>query len=1796
MRLKTSGILSIVLLLGFGGWGTRATAQGPTISGMSPLSGPEETAVTISGSGFGATQGTSTLSFNGTTATASTWTDSTIVAILPSGVPSGPFTVTVNGTTVTTSTFRVTPLRSNLPLPSIWEDDAIRPTPEIWFTTAPSGVSTGGSALIEAGTVSWASATFSNGQFTLENNGAIAGTADDFHFVDQPLSGDGTIVARVVSVQGSGYPQAGVMIRETLDSGASNAFNGYEALNAGLTFMDRTSTGAYESTQANQSATVPYWVMLVKSGDTFSSYASADGVNWVQMGSSTTITMAQNVYIGLAVGNLYGSGPATATFDNVSVSTTTAPAPAITAVSATTGPVGVQVVISGSGFGAYQGNSLVTLNGSPATVNLWSATSITVTIPEGATSGPLVASVAPTMNDSNPVVFTVTSQPLPNPWLDQDVGQVGAADSATFASGTFTVQGSGTIGSYADGMHFAYEPLSGDGTIVARVASVQGSGYPQAGVMIRETLNAGASNTFSGYWALNAGMVFEARTSTGGYESMQGNVSASVPYWVELVRSGNTFSSYASADGVNWVQMGSSMTITMAQNVYVGLTVGNYYPADSVTATFDNVSISSTTAPAPAISGLSPSSGVVGTAVAITGTSFGASQGSSTVTFNSTPATPSSWGDTEIDVPVPIGATTGNVLVTVGGSASNGSFFTVSTGGAALVSIAVSPSNPTLTVGAAEQFSATGTFSDNSTQNLTTSVVWSSSNTSIATISNLVQTQGAGLGVGTGTASITATLGSITSSTGITIVPASNTPTISGLSPVLEQVGISVTITGTNFGSTRGSSTVAFNGILATPTAWSNTSIATTVPVGASTGYVVVTVGGAASNQELFAIVPPLPTITNLSPTSGITGTSVTINGSTFGSSQGASTVTLNGLVAAVTSWSDTTVVVNVPSNATTGNIVVTAGGVASNAVTFTVIGPTIMGLSSDAGAVGDSVTVYGGGFGGTQADSTITFNGVSTTPTSWSNMTIVVPVPTGAAIGRITVTVAGVSSTSTTFTVGPPDTITGLSISSPANGASVGTPYAAVTGSIAGSISGIDPVTVTCNDAFAKLTATNFSCNVSLEAGVNSITVTGTDSAGDTQTATLSVTLAMSSPISIQVTPPSPNMLVGATQSFTAVDDQGVRHPDATWTVSDSTIASFVSGSPNTLMADAVGQVTVTATVGGVSGQTTVTVLSGTSPSVGTVLWSAPVVSGFSTKQIVQAAPTADGPDLFAIDMDSNGDTLVRAFRSTGEQMWQSQISGSQNSSPQAVGDSFGGLLLIGWGENEGTPYGVITDLDSQSGAEAWQYATTGFSSISFGAIGLDGSVYAVENDSQISYLDSIDGASGGLRNRVQLPESTTYFNCPDLTRPAILNFSTGAAPGAVGPDGAFYAEVGSSEEVTESNCEFGPQPFEESTYSASLSLMRVSPDGGVGFSSLDSSTRRGLSGSEVIPDGQGGALASWFNPSRGTVMADSSSGGAQATFSAFSNGIDNMVLGDNNTAFATDGISVVAFNVPSLAPNWTYTSTGGYLNLVAAIAGGGMAIDDSQQGIIQLNTAGGPSAPVSALQGGIPFSLAGWQTILNGELAMLWSPDGSNGVSNIIANSDWPTVGGDPGENRPPRCSPNLLNCVLAPVSDVFESNQQSRIPPREITYGVFSLKNGKLIPLCAQPASYAFEISLEEQVTTQNTDTNHSICSPGAPSCSNRADPSGYKNGEFSDELKEVVNGITLSVSQRYFIDRNRVAATVYWPASLSSWFGSSSQTAATTTTTSTITQTPPLSQGAACGFQPYTSDIACDTTGP
>src|SRR5262249_47430425 len=91
---------------------------------------------------------------------------------------------------------------------------------------------------------------------------------------------------------------------------------------------------------------------------------------------------------------------------------------------------------------------------------------------------------------------------------------------------------------------------------------------------------------------------------------------------------------------------------------------------------------------------------------------------------------------------------------------------------ATLDSLAITPPNPTIARFSIAVFHVTGTFSDHTTQDLTTQANWSSSDLSVATISNTVGSQGRATGTGAGDSTITATVGSASGTTNLHVTGA----------------------------------------------------------------------------------------------------------------------------------------------------------------------------------------------------------------------------------------------------------------------------------------------------------------------------------------------------------------------------------------------------------------------------------------------------------------------------------------------------------------------------------------------------------------------------------------------------------------------------------------------------------------------------------------------------------------------------------------------------------------------------------------------------------------------------------------------------------------------------------------------------------------------------------------------------------------------------------------------------------------------------------------------------------------
>ncbi|HEY6837619.1 MAG TPA: DUF3443 family protein, partial [Geobacteraceae bacterium] len=113
---------------------------------------------------------------------------------------------------------------------------------------------------------------------------------------------------------------------------------------------------------------------------------------------------------------------------------------------------------------------------------------------------------------------------------------------------------------------------------------------------------------------------------------------------------------------------------------------------------------------------------------------------------------------------VALGTTT---ITATSGTISNATTLTISS--ATLRSVAVTPANPVVAIGGTQQFTATGTFSDNSTHDVTASATWSSSVTTVATISNAAGSIGKATAISAGTATIAATSGGISGGTTLTV-------------------------------------------------------------------------------------------------------------------------------------------------------------------------------------------------------------------------------------------------------------------------------------------------------------------------------------------------------------------------------------------------------------------------------------------------------------------------------------------------------------------------------------------------------------------------------------------------------------------------------------------------------------------------------------------------------------------------------------------------------------------------------------------------------------------------------------------------------------------------------------------------------------------------------------------------------------------------------------------------------------------------------------------------------------------
>ncbi len=570
--------------------------------------------------------------------------------------------------------------------------------------------------------------------------------------------------------------------------------------------------------------------------------------------------------------------------------------------------------------------------------------------------------------------------------------------------------------------------------------------------------------------------------------------------------------------------------------------------------------------------------------------------------------------------------TTGSSTITaaLGGVSSN---TTMTVAAAALESIAIAPASPSVPKGDDEDFTATGTFSDNSTSDITNQVNWTSSATNVATISNAAGSQGSASTLAIGSTTITAALSGISSHTTLTVLAAAlRSIAITPADPSVPK-GETEQFTATGTFSDNSTSDItsqvtwssSATAVATISNAASSHGLATTLSAGTSTisaalesfsDHTTLTV--IASPLVSIAIMPANPSVPD-GENEPFTATGTFADNST----------------ADVTSQVDWTS--SAPAVATISNAAGSQGSASTLSVGTTTITATLSGVSAHTAlsviaAALKSIAVTPANPSvpdgeNEQFTATGTFSDNSTSDitshVNWSSSATAVAMISNAAgsqglaatlttgISTITAAMNGVSAT-TTLTVGAPAlesiAVTAANPSVPKGESDQFT----ATGTF--SDHSTSDITATANWTSSATTVATIS-NAAGAQGLAAAVATGTSTImasldGVSASATLTVTAAVLK--SIAVTPADPSVPKGENEQFTATgtfSDNSTSNitSQVNWSSSATAVATIsnAAGSQGLTATLTTGTSTITAALGGVSSETTLTVVAAAIESI---------------------------------------------------------------------------------------------------------------------------------------------------------------------------------------------------------------------------------------------------------------------------------------------------------------------------------------------------------------------------------------------------------------------------------------------------------------------------------------------------------------------------------------------------------------------------------------------------------------------
>ena len=1225
----------------------------PNIASLSPTSGPVGTSVSITGTNFGSTQGSSIVSFNGTPVTTiGGWNPTQITATVPAGAATGNIVVTVNS------------------VPSNGLSFTVLPTPNIASLSPISG-SVGTSVSITG--TNFGS---TQGSSTVSFNGTPATTIGNWNptqiTATVPAGATtGNVVVTVNGVPSNGLNftvVAGTSLNTSRYQHSATLLNNGKILIAGGVTCPSASSCSYLS-----SAEV---------------YDPATGTS-VNTGSMATPRAAPAVL--LANGKVLIAGGATCDYGNCGSQNTAEVYDPVTGTFSSGGTLQSardgqtmtlladgRVLIAGGEFCSVSGGSenrseplfgdarLVYASFSPVifsttcsalrTVEVYDPVSGVFTYTEPMHTARYNAAatrladgrvlIVGGSDEFNPLYSAEIYDPSDGTFteLPSGLGLPRTSPAATLLdNGLVLISGGSTLELPLSPTNSAelYDPSAGAFRFTSGSMRVQRVGHTATLLTNGQVLLAGGSTACSQSCSSDATTELYNPVSNA-FATSQALVSARAVHGASLASDGKAYLIGGIANGTTLASVESYSPSTMAPPSLVGITVIPANPSVLIGETRQM-------------------------------TAVGTFSDGSTQSLQS-----ALWTSSSTDVTTIANAAGSNGIISPKGTGS--SMITATLGNVSgstlvtvpqLVSLSLYPQNAVVTLGESQQLMARARFTDGSVHDQTSAAIWTSSDTSIAVVGNDSGRKGFVFGLIPASATITAAIGSITATTGVTIMPPQSAPPapfISGMTPTSGITGTPVTITGTGFGSAQRNGIVWLGSTYGAVVSWSDTQVVATVAPGASSGEVQIQQSGLWSNTYDFLI--NAPTISSISPTSGIPGTQVTITGSGFGSDAGSIWLgTANGTIV---SWADGQVVATVAPGSTSGVAQILQSGVMSNAVIFTVNVPRIANVSPGAGSPGTTITISGTGFGSAQGNGSIQLGSTAGVVSSWNDTQIVAWVGASAQNGIVQVTQNGIQSNFKNFTVPP-------------NGNST----------------------------------------------------------------------------NAHITPDLMTMIVGESRPLQALDANGADMQGLNWAVSDSTVASLSTDDPPLLTALVPGHITITAG----DSSADLTVYPDPVLPLGTVIWSTPG-DGSGVVGIGPAVPSSDGvADVFAYQASGK----VQAITTEGKVAWTADVSAAKNT----VADFQGGLVvqdattikkLDGMA---GTAYPAYTFSNPpQSGSPQWGYAQV--------LVHTDGTIFTVDGTSVVG----IDPKTGRPKFSVPIDDRITWSiqNQPGAVR------ATGKNPPYIG------------------------------------------------------------------------------------------------------------------------------------------------------------------------------------------------------------------------------------------------------------------------------------------------------------------------------------------------------------------------------------------------------------------------------